>query len=230
MKALLILALYNLRLPTFSCPSSLLARFFLWSCFLWRRLLGCGFCSRLRWSFRRRSFLRRRRWCWSSFLLSRRCSMFRRSSRRCGSVRSQRRRTSCGRSFASQCVLRLASTLLRRLISGRGFFLCSSPRGGGGGGGGSGGEYGSRNFTISVCERNLPSSSIRNASSSIFLYSGCSGVIRISAISGKGSFCRTSGHLVKKFLIFCSTAEARGVMALNKQRVWTVRHQEFPCL
>ena len=62
----------------------------------------------------------------------------------------------------------------------------------------------------------------------IFLYSGCSGVMRISAISGKGSFCRTSGHLVRKFLIFCSTAEARGVMALNNSASGRLRHQELP--
>src|SRR6266853_5423790 len=94
-------------------------------------------------------------------------------------------------------------------------FFARPRRTGGGGGGGSGGEYGSRNFTISLCDLSLPSSKSRNASSWIFFHSGCSGVMRISAISGNGSFWRTSGHLVRKFLIFCSTADARGVMALK---------------
>ena len=43
---------------------------------------------------------------------------------RCGLSRG---RTRCGHSFTDCCVLRLASTLFGRLISGRSLFLCSSP-------------------------------------------------------------------------------------------------------
>src|SRR5262249_11939478 len=88
-------------------------------------------------------------------------------------------------------------------------------RGGGGGGGGSGGEYGVKNLTISLCDRSLPSMSRRKASSRIFLYSGCSGVMRISGISGNGSFWRNCGHLLRKFLSFWRTAAGREVIAVN---------------
>src|SRR5215472_16450346 len=90
------------------------------------------------------------------------------------------------------------------------------PRFGVGGGGGGGGANGFRKFKRSVRERSLPSSNNRKTSSAIFAYSGSWGVMSSSVISGKGIFCCTSRHLVKKFLIFCSTACCRAVTARNK--------------
>src|SRR5579863_6248469 len=90
------------------------------------------------------------------------------------------------------------------------------PRRGGGGGGGGGGASGFRNFNNSVRERSLPSNSSMKTSSAIFGYSGNCGVIRSSVISGRGSFCCTCRHLVKKFLIFCATACCRAVTARKR--------------
>src|SRR5579872_3885579 len=95
--------------------------------------------------------------------------------------------------------------------------LAPRPRlGGGGGGGGGGGASGFRYFRISVRERILPSSSIRKTSWAILGYSGSGGTMCSSVISGKGSFCCTCRHLVKKFLIFCSTACWRVVNSRNR--------------
>ena len=76
------------------------------------------------------------------------------------------------------------------------------PRLGAGGGGGGGGSYGFKKFMISVCDRSLPSSSNRKASSITFGYSGSCGVIRNSAISGNGNFSFICRHFVKKFFSF----------------------------
>src|SRR5579859_6576652 len=72
--------------------------------------------------------------------------------------------------------------------------FAARPRLGGGGGGGSGGEYGFRYLMISVLLRNLPSSISNNISSTRRLYSGCSVVMRNSAISGSGKRCLTCRH------------------------------------
>ena len=88
--------------------------------------------------------------------------------------------------------------------------------GGGGGGGGGGGASGFKYFSVSVRERSLPSNNSRNTSFEIFAYDGISVVIRSSVISGKGSFCFTCRHLVKKFLIFCATACCLAVIAKNR--------------
>src|SRR5262249_19066710 len=94
--------------------------------------------------------------------------------------------------------------------------LAPLPRLGVGGGGGGGGAKGFKKFRRSVRERNLPSSRRRNTSSAIFGYWGSCGVINSSVISGNGSFCCTSLHLVKKFLIFCATTCCRAVIARKR--------------
>src|ERR1035437_2926012 len=76
------------------------------------------------------------------------------------------------------------------------------PRLGAGGGGAGGGSYGFSKFIISVCDRSLPSSSNRNASSVNLGYSASWGVIRNSAISGNGNFSFICRHFVKKFFSF----------------------------
>src|SRR5712691_9899784 len=78
--------------------------------------------------------------------------------------------------------------------------------GGGGGGGGGGGASGLKNLNISVRERSYPSSKSIITSCAIFGYSGNSDVMRRSVLSGDGIFCCDCRHLVKKFLIFCTTA------------------------
>src|SRR5216684_955260 len=93
--------------------------------------------------------------------------------------------------------------------------LAARPRRGGGGGGGGGGANGFRNFRVSVRERSLPSSSSMNTSRAILGYSGSCGVISSSVISGSGILCCTCRHLVRKFLIFCSTACCFAVTARN---------------
>src|SRR5450755_393507 len=107
--------------------------------------------------------------------------------------------------------------------------LAPRPRlaGGGGGGGGGGGESGFRNFSVSVRERNLPSSNNMKTSFAIFGYVGISGVIRSSVISGNGIFCCTWRHLVKKFLIFSATDCCRAVIARN--RIISGRADESNC-
>src|SRR6266851_6104295 len=94
--------------------------------------------------------------------------------------------------------------------------LAARPRRGGGGGGGGGGANGFRNFKVSVRERNLPSSNSMKTSRAIFGYSCNCGVISSSVISGRGIFCCTWRHLVKKFRIFCATAGCLAVTARNR--------------
>src|SRR5581483_657552 len=94
--------------------------------------------------------------------------------------------------------------------------FAARPRlGGGGGGGGGGGASGFKNLSVSVRERNLPSSNNMKTSCAILGYSGSCGVMYSSVISGNGIFCCTCRHLVKKFLIFCATACCRAVTARN---------------
>src|SRR5579885_2704987 len=92
--------------------------------------------------------------------------------------------------------------------------FAARPRLGGGGGGG-GGTSGFKNLSVSVRERNLPSSNNMKTSCAILGYSGSCGVMYSSVISGNGIFCCTCRHLVKKFLIFCATACWRAVTARN---------------
>src|SRR5229473_5995363 len=94
--------------------------------------------------------------------------------------------------------------------------FAARPRLGGGGGGGGGGANGFRNLKVSVRERSLPSSKSMNTSRAIFGYSCNCGVISSSVISGRGIFCCTWRHLVKKFRIFCATAGCLAVTARNR--------------
>src|SRR5229473_2446512 len=94
--------------------------------------------------------------------------------------------------------------------------FAARPRLGGGGGGGGGGANGFRNFNVSVRERSLPSSKSMNTSRAILGYSRNCGVISNSVISGRGIFCCTWRHLVKKFRIFCATACCFAVTARNR--------------
>src|SRR3984893_5409245 len=94
--------------------------------------------------------------------------------------------------------------------------FAARPRLGGGGGGGGGGASGFRNFNVSVRERSLPSSMSMNTSRAILGYSRNCGVISNSVISGRGIFCCTWRHLVKKFRIFCATACCFAVTARNR--------------
>ena len=158
-------------------------------CLLSRSLGRSSFLSgsrSLHWRLRRsfgRSFRRRLGW-------SRRSSFrdaFRRScSRRLRDFSSALRRL-CAldcRRCGSYCRHWLRG--FRSLLYGLGGLPRPRRVGAGGGGGGGGGESGSRNFTVSVCERSLPSSISRNTSCAIFGYSGSCGVMCSSAISGNG--------------------------------------------
>ena len=96
------------------------------------------------------------------------------------------------------------------------------PRFTGGGGGGGGGSYGFRKCMISVCERSLPSSSNRKASSRIFWYSGsCGGDAQL-------------GHLRKRQLFLHLTPLPEEVLQLLIDRLLPRRQAEkqdgFPVL
>src|SRR4051812_26396862 len=118
----------------------------------------------------------------------------------------------------SSLVAALIATPTFAAGAGAAFTSAFFPRftGGGGGGGGGGGSKGFRNLMVSVRERSLPSSSRRKTSSASLGYTGRSGVMRSSVISGSGIRCFIWRHLPKKFLILFAAVWFRVVVSRKR--------------